>query len=121
METITKKSEHFPLVRDRLKNFHGKQVLYVSWDHHTMICAPIALLVEPDMTFGELVQQILPGTAFAKHPDYSRIDWAKVEWLSSDHPFIPRPSTALLAQGLGHKSFVRMRTPGLNGIAGTGC
>lgn len=120
METVVKKSVHPPLVRDRLENFHGKQVLYVGWDHHTMICAPIALLVEPEMTFGELVQQVLPGTAFAKHPDYARIDWTQVEWSTSDRPFNPQPSTGLLAQGLGHKAFVRMRTPGLNGIAGTG-
>ncbi|MBN8285181.1 phenol hydroxylase subunit P4 [Zoogloea sp.] len=109
-----------PLVRDRVENFQGKQLLYVGWDHHTMICAPIALLVSPDLSFGELVDSLLPQSAFALHPDWARIDWATVEWLAADKPVRPERDASLATLGFGHKTYVRLRTPALRGIAGTG-
>lgn len=109
-----------PLVRDRVDNFHGQQLIYVGWDHHTMICAPIALLVPPGLSFGELVDSLLAHSAFALHPDWPRINWAEVEWFASDQPVTPRRDTALKDQGFGHKTFLRMRTPALRGIAGSG-
>lgn len=121
MHTKTRDSDSSsPLVRDRVENFNGNQVIYVGWDHHTMICSPIALLVSPELPFGKLIDQLLPATAFAQHPDWSRIDWPQVEWLSSDKPFKPAHDISLKAQGLGHKAFLRMRTPAFRGIGGTG-
>ncbi len=32
---------------DAVENFHGNQILYLAWDHHLMICAPVALPVPP--------------------------------------------------------------------------
>lgn len=109
-----------PLVRDRAANFNGDQLLYVGWDHHTMICAPIALRVSPTLRFGELVETLLPASAFAQHPDWSRIRWNAVQWFANDAPFAPDRDANLAAQGLGHKTYLRMRTPDLTGIAGTG-
>ncbi len=109
-----------PLVRDRLANFHGQQLIYVGWDHHTMICAPIALLVSPDLSFGELVDSLLPASSFALHPDWARIDWATVEWLAANKPVTPQRDASLASQGFGHKTYLRLRTPSLRGIAGTG-
>ncbi|RTL26915.1 MAG: phenol hydroxylase [Rhodocyclaceae bacterium] len=109
-----------PLVRDRVDNFHGQQLLYVGWDHHTMICAPIALLVSPELRFGEVIDSLLPASAFALHPEWPQIDWAHVEWLLADRPFTPERGATLAAQGLGHKAYLRLRTPALRGIAGSG-
>ncbi len=107
-------------VRDRVENFHGQQLIYVGWDRHTMICAPIALRVPPELSFGELVDGLLPATAFALHPDWEKIDWSAVEWFASDKPVHPDRRQSLAAQGFGHKTFLRMHTPALQGIAGTG-
>jgi phenol hydroxylase P4 protein len=113
-------SKHTAKTRDALENFHGKQLLYVGWDHHTMICAPIALLLEPEAKFGDLVERILPNSAFAAHPDFAHIQWDHAQWLLADQPFSPALEKSLKEQGLSHKSFLRIRTPELTGIAGCG-
>jgi len=109
-----------PLVRDRVENYRGNQLLYVGWDHHTMICAPVALLVSPDLTFGELLDTLLAETAFAQHPEWEKIDWSKAQWLHNDAAFSPDRDASLKAQGLKHKAYLRFVTPGLTGIANTG-
>jgi phenol hydroxylase P4 protein len=106
-------------VKDRVELFHGNQLLYVGWDQHNMICAPIALPLPPTMPFGALIDQVLPTTAFAAHPDWPKIDWKKVEWLRSNKPFRPDPKKGLADNGLDHKALVRFRTPNLSGIAGS--
>ncbi len=106
-------------VKDRVENFHGNQLLYIGWDQHSMICAPIAVPVPPSMPFGALIDNVLSTTAFTAHPDWQRIDWAKVEWLRSGKPFKPDLGKSLADNGLGHKALIRLRTPGLTGIAGS--
>lgn len=107
-------------LRDRVENFHGNQVLYVLWERHLIICAPLALAVPPSMSFAALVQQELPKTVFAQHPDWPRIDWRAVEWAISNVPFQPDPAKSLADNGLTHKTLLRLRTPGLNGVRGAG-
>lgn len=109
-----------PNIRDRIENFSGKQLLYVGWDHHTMICAPIALLVAPDLKFRELVVEVLPKTAFALHPDWPSIDWRAVEWRSTNQVMSPDEELTLKELHIGHKHFLRMHTPNLRGISGAG-
>ena len=104
---------------DRVENFHGNQVLYVAWDHHTMICAPVAFAVPPDMPFGNVVEELLPG-AYSQHPQYGEIDWSAVQWYRNGTSFIPDPAASLEDQGIDHKSIIRFATPGLDGIGGSG-
>ncbi len=106
-------------VKDRVELFHGNHVTYIGWDQHSMIAAPIALPLPPGMPFGDLIDKVLPTTAFAAHPDWPKIDWPKVEWLRSSEPFKPDMKKSLAENGLGHKSLIRFRTPGLVGIAGS--
>jgi phenol/toluene 2-monooxygenase (NADH) P4/A4 len=100
---------------DAQHNFHGKQLLYIGWDAHLMFCAPFCLPLPPDLPFGALVEQVLPGV-FGQHPDFARIDWAQVRWLKSGQPWQPDPARSLAANGLGHKDVIRFSTPGLTGI-----
>jgi phenol/toluene 2-monooxygenase (NADH) P4/A4 len=104
--------------KDRLENFHGNQLLYVGWDDHLMFCAPFCFPFPPAMKFGDLVEKVLPG-AFGYHPDFGKIDWAKVQWLKSGKPFTPAPGRSLAENGLVHKDALRFRTPGLTGIDGS--
>ncbi|MDD3517311.1 MAG: phenol hydroxylase subunit P4 [Chromatiales bacterium] len=105
--------------KDVEKNFHGNRIVYVGWDHHLMFCAPVAFPLPPDMPFGALVEQVIPG-AFGMHPDFPQIQWNAVQWRLDGEPFTPDMQKSLDANGVRHKSVVRMFTPGLNGIGGSG-
>lgn len=108
----------FP-AKDVESNFHGNRVVYVGWDHHMMFCAPVAFPLPPDMPFQALVDQAI-SSAFSQHPDFAKIDWNTVEWRLDGKSFTPDLSASLDANGVRHKSLVRMHTPGLNGIGGSG-
>ena len=104
--------------RDRQENFHGNQLLYVLWERHLVICSPIALALPPNTTFNELIEKVLPDTVFAQHPDWVNVDWNTIEWRVSGKSFKPDLAKTLDENGLTHKTLLRMKTPGLNGIGG---
>lgn len=104
---------------DRVENFHGNQVIYVGWDYHLMFCSPVAFAVPPDSPFSALQDEIIPG-AFNLHPEFTKVDWDKVEWHLNGEPFTPDRDKSLIEQGIDHKSIIRMATPGLDGIKGSG-
>lgn len=104
---------------DRVENFHGNQVLYIGWDNHLFFCAPVALPVPPDMLFGKVVEELIPG-AFSLHPEFGQIDWDALQWHLNGEPFTPQAEVTLAEQGIDHKSILRFATPGLNGIKGSG-
>ena len=103
--------------RDTVDKFPAP-LLYIGWEDHLLFCAPFCLPLPPDMPFGALATQVLPGI-YGYHPDFARIDWQKVQWLKSGKPFSPDPAKSLAENGLRHKDMIRFRTPGLNGIQGS--
>ncbi len=104
--------------RDKVENFHGMQLLYVYWPHHLMYCSPFAMLVQPDMTFGAFVDEVLkPATA--DHPDAPQADFLVAEWQLNGEPFTPDASATLKDCGIDHKSMLTVTTKGLDGIAGS--
>ena len=103
--------------RDTVDKFPAP-LLYIGWEDHLLFCAPFCLPLPPDMPFGALAAQVLPGV-FGYHPDFARIDWDQVQWLKSGKPFTPDPARSLADNGLRHKDVIRFRTPGLNGIGGS--
>lgn len=102
--------------RDVRENFPAP-LLYIGWEDHLMFCAPFCLPLPPDMPFGALASDVLPPI-YGYHPDFSKIDWDRVEWFRSGEPWRPDTSKSLAANGLGHKDLISFRTPGLNGIGG---
>ena len=108
---------HFP-PQDTVDKFPAP-LLYIGWEDHKMFCAPFCAPMPSTMKFGELVQGALPGM-FGAHPDFAHIDWDKAEWFVSGRPFVPDMDKTLAENGLGHKSAIRFRTPGLTGIQGSG-
>lgn len=103
--------------RDVRGNFPAP-LLYIGWEEHLMFCAPFCLPLPPDMPFGALPTQVLPGI-YGEHPDFERIDWSQVQWFRSGQPWTPDPAKSLAENGLGHKDAIRFRTPGLTGIEGS--
>lgn len=107
-------------MKDRVENFHGQQLLGIGWDHHLMFAAPHCIPVPPELPFGALVSQVLPGL-FGQHPQFAEIDWDAVHWLRCDGTrFAPDAARSLVDNGIGHKDVIRFRTPGLDGLYGIG-
>jgi phenol hydroxylase P4 protein len=118
MAVIALKDGYKGEMKDRVENFHGKQLLFVGWDKHLMFCAPHCVPVPPSITFRDLFDQVI-SPMYAMHPDWKNVKLESIEWLRSSTPFVPDLDTSLEQNGLGHKALIRLRTPGLGGIGGS--
>lgn len=118
VSVVALKPDYVGEMKDRVEMFHGKQLLFIGWEDHLMYCAPMCIPVPPDLPFGALTSEIIPGL-YAAHPDTAKIDWAAVIWLRSGQEFTPDPAKSLSENGLAHKAVIRFRTPGLTGISGS--
>lgn len=107
---------HFP-ARDTAARFPAP-LLCIGWDQHMMFCAPLCLPVPGETRFAELIDTLLPRL-YGEHPDFARIRWPEVQWFHSATMFIPAPQRTLAEQGFKHKSLLRFRTPGLEGLRGS--
>ncbi|MDG0024668.1 phenol hydroxylase subunit P4 [Trinickia sp. Y13] len=116
MTVIALKPYSFP-PQDTVEKFPAP-LLYVGWEEHLMFPAPFCLPLPPDTPFGALEAQILPSI-YGGHPDFPKIDWSAVQWTLSGNPFTPDREKSLAENGIGHKTLIRFRTPGLNGIKGS--
>jgi phenol hydroxylase P4 protein len=102
-------------MKDVVENFHGQQLLSIGWDQHLMYATPMCIPVPAGMPFGALVEQVFPAL-FGQHPQFAQIDWNKASWLHGTQAFMPDMDKSLADNGLGHKSLIRFRTPGLEGL-----
>ncbi|EIT70980.1 MULTISPECIES: phenol hydroxylase subunit P4 [Hydrocarboniphaga] len=105
--------------KDGVENFHGQQLLNISWDKHIMFGFPVCIPVPPQLPFGALIEKVLPGI-YGAHPDFAKIDWSTVQWSTAKGAFVPEPERSLAEHGLRHKEQIRFRTPGLDGHNGAG-
>lgn len=116
--TVIAKDGYVDLVQDKVDNFHGNQVVYVSWDDHLLFCAAQAFPLPPEMPFKALVFEVIP-TVFSWHKEFEQVDWAKAQWNLDGNDFVPDMEKSLAENGVEHKSVIRFKTPGLTGIDGT--
>ena len=119
MATVAITPDYMGDYQDGVENFHGNQVVYFGWDHHVLFCSPHAFPLPPDMPFGAVLSDVLPGV-WSVHPDFSKINWETATWMLNGEPFTPDPAKSLIDNGIDHKSALRLQTPELTGIAGTG-
>ncbi len=105
--------------RDAVENFHGNQLVFIAWDEHLSFCSANAYPLPPEMPFGAIIEAVLPGI-HGTHADFEKIDWSTVEWTLDGESLTPNPEVSLVENGIGHKSLLRFKTPGLNGHMGTG-
>jgi len=105
----------YPLIqRDKENLFHGKRMIYLSWENHLMYAAPLCVPLPPTLPFGALVRDVLPEL-YGEHPEFEDIDWKRTLWFNSNKRFIPDFGKSLEHHGLAHKSLIRFRTPALEG------
>lgn len=105
-------------VRDSVDHFHGNQLVYVHWEKHLSFCAPLAFPLPPGMPFGAITSDVV-GPIYGLHPDWAKIDWSKASWTLDGKKFTPDPAKSLADNGIGHKSVLRLTTPGLSGPGGS--
>ncbi len=115
---INARDGYIDLVRDKVENFHGNQLVYVGWDDHLIFSAAQAFPLPPEMPFQALVSEVMPSV-FGYHPDFEKIDWDAVEWVLDGESISPAMDKSLNENGVGHKSLIRFKTPGLMGFNGT--
>ncbi|MET0012143.1 MAG: phenol hydroxylase subunit P4 [Sedimenticola sp.] len=111
--------EYPPIIKDKVENFHGNQLVFVGWDHHLFFDSPRAFPLPPEMPFGALVSEVMP-VAYTAHPEWEQVKWDEVQWMLDGEAFTPNMEASLEDNGVGHKSLIRFKTPGLNGIEGSG-
>lgn len=104
--------------RDALENYKGRQLVYINWERHRMFSRPFVVALTPDTPFSTILAQM--AECFSYHPDWAQIDWDKAIWQNGKNSFTPDRNKSLAENGIGHKDLIRFRTPGLDGIAGTG-
>ena len=104
---------------DALSRYKGRQLLYINWEKHRMFSRPFVLALPPQTRFSVLLEEYIPN-AYRFHPDYPKIDWARVIWQNSQKVFTPDPAASLQDNGIGHKDLIRFTTPGLDGLGGSG-
>ena len=100
--------------RDLQKHYGDNILVYVGWDHHTLYCSAHAMLVSPQQTFQEFLDQQMQA-GFHQHPDFENIKWDEVQFTLNKQVIQPRPEQTLAEIGFDHKSLLRFLTPGLNG------
>jgi len=109
----------YPLLqRDGESLFHGKRLIFLSWENHLMFAAPLCVPLPPTLPFGALIRDVLPEL-YGEHPEFEDIDWKRTLWFNSSKRFIPDVGKSLEQHGLSHKSLIRFRTPALEGIRKT--
>jgi phenol hydroxylase P4 protein len=116
MSVIALKPGYQGKVRDAKDQYDGQHVLFVEWNGHLSISAPIAVLVDPEQKFQDFIENQLTQSVFASHSDWAEIDWSNVEWIFERQPLQFDEQSSFNSLGIGHKSYLRFHTPHLNGI-----
>ncbi len=93
-------------------------LLYVAWDEHMIFAAPAVVPLSMHTLMADVQSKVLPKL-YNAHPEFERIQWSQVQWFCGDRMFTPKPNGTLAEHGFGHKSVLRFRTPGLEGLRGS--
>lgn len=102
---------------DAAANF-AQPLLYIAWDEHMIFSAPVCVPIALSTTFDDIVHKVLPGL-YGQHPQFKSIDWSRVQWFRSKTMFTAHMKNTLADHSFAHKSVLRFRTPGLEGIRGS--
>ncbi|HQV57671.1 MAG TPA: phenol hydroxylase subunit P4 [Ilumatobacteraceae bacterium] len=119
MPVVALSPDYAGRVADARENFGPNQLVYFHWEKHLMFCAALAFPLPPEMPWAAVTGELLPQF-YASHPDFASLDWSTVRWELDGAEFTPDPSMSLADNGVGHKSLIRLWTPGLDGLGDSG-
>ena len=101
--------------RDHAGIYGDNQLVYFCWEGHLLFAAPYITFVSSEMKLGDWLEQTI-APLMAPDPDAGSVVWSKAEWFNGPRPMVPDFDASLEANGIGHKSKVIMKTPGLNSL-----
>ena len=104
---------------NREENYGGDINIYVVWDQHLMYACPSTYRVPKAIKLREFLEDVLKPD-YAQHPDMDKVDWDNTVWEFYDQPWTPDMDKSLEDNKVGHQSFLRFKTPGLEGLHGVG-
>ncbi|HEB27337.1 MAG TPA: phenol hydroxylase [Porticoccus sp.] len=105
--------------RNREENYGGDINIYVVWDQHLMYATPATYRIPKDMVLRDFLEQVfMPDNA--QHPDTEKVNWDNAVWEFYDQPWTPDLDKSFENNSVGHQSFLRFKTPGLEGLHGVG-
>lgn len=104
---------------NQVENYGGDINIYVVWDHHLIYCAPNTYRLPPDMKFRDFLEQVF-APDYPQHPDTAQVDWDQGVWQLENQPWQPDLDKSFVENGVAHNSFIRVTTPGLEGLHGVG-
>lgn len=110
MSVIALEPGYGGILRDRLEDFNGVQLLFIEWADHPLIACPITVPVPPTTRFGELIEGALAQSVLGQQPDWPTVDWSRAIWRMNDAPFVPDMRQTLAEQGVTHKAFLTLTT-----------
>jgi phenol hydroxylase P4 protein len=99
--SVKSTKEYVGVSRDTVDGFGGKQITYVSWDHHLLFAAPFLICTPSDTPFREFVEGPL-SALIEPDPDAAQVDWQAVEWLKGNEPWVPDFDKTLVENGIQH-------------------
>lgn len=103
--------------RDQQANYQDNILLYIGWDAHLLFCSAKAFLINPNTTFGDVLDTLMPA-GFSQHPDFKDIDWTCATFNLDGTVITPNREQKLSELGVMHKSLLRFATP-LSPASGT--
>ncbi len=111
-------SYDFPCA-NREANYGGAINIYILWDDHLMYNCASTFPVPRDMKMRDFLENAYKPTV-RQHPDTEKLDWNNTVWEFYDQPWTPDLDKSFAENGVGHQSFLRFKTPGLDGLHGVG-
>ena len=118
MATISIGEYNFPPA-DRAENYGGDINIYCCWEHHLLVPCPAAYRLPSEISLRDfLTQMFCPD--HNHHPEYSKIDYARLVWTLDGQPWAPVLDKSLRENGVTHMSYLSFRAPGLDGLNGDG-
>ncbi len=104
---------------NREENYGGDMNIYVLWDSHLMYQCPGSFRVPKNMKMRDFFEQIF-SPDHVQHPDIEKVDWDNIVWQLSEQPWTPNIEKSFSENDVGHQSFIRFETLGLDGLHGVG-
>ena len=104
---------------NREERYGGDFNFYIQWHKHLMFACPSAYRAPSTMILRDFMEQMfIPD--YAQHPDTAQLDIESLDWQLDQKPWQADLDKSFADNGIGHMSYVQIRSPGLEGMHGVG-
>ena len=104
---------------NREERYGGDINFYIQWEKHLLYTCPSAYRAPVDMVLRDFMEQMFKPD-YATHPDTAKLDIETLEWELDQKPWQPDLDKSFKDNGIGHMTYLQIRSPGLDGMFGTG-